>query len=109
MELMEIETLQSLISRFFAFYCRLLKFPEFYQEFYSLKNVIIFDLGLGFMRTFSAELEEMTDNPTQFVRVALDTCDRQRLTVMKCQASKLVETMCDRVDGQLVETGKVCC
>jgi len=60
------------------------------------------------MRTFSGELEEMSDNPTQFVNIALDTCDRQRLMILKCQAAKLVETMCDRVDGELVNTGLVC-
>lgn len=41
----------------------------------------------------------MLEDPDAFVNLALDTCDKQKSRVIKTQGAKLVETLCDNVDG----------
>ena len=47
----------------------------------------------------------MEDNPSEFVRIALDVADRQRLPMLKCGSAKFLENICDKQDGLLLETG----
>lgn len=51
------------------------------------------------MRTGQTEMKEMLEDPDSFVNLALDTCDKQKSRVVKTQGAKLVETLCDNVDG----------
>jgi hypothetical protein len=41
----------------------------------------------------------MIKDPDQFVSLALDTCDKQTSKIVKTQAAKLLETICDSIDG----------
>lgn len=41
----------------------------------------------------------MFENPQEFVALALDTCDRQKSYTIKTQAAKLIEALCDNIDG----------
>lgn len=41
----------------------------------------------------------MYENPQEFVSLALDTCDRQKSYTIKTQAAKLIEALCDNIDG----------
>lgn len=43
----------------------------------------------------------MYDNPQEFVSLALDTCDRQKSYIIKTQAAKLIEALCDNIDGSV--------
>ena len=60
------------------------------------------------MRTFEEEKMQMTDNPQEFVKTALDACDKQKLPDLKSQASKLLECLCDKMDGTILNTGILC-
>jgi hypothetical protein len=51
------------------------------------------------MRTNSAELSDISNDPEQFVSLALDVCDKQKSRVIKTQGAKLLEAMCDNIDG----------
>lgn len=51
------------------------------------------------MRTSTQELKEMIVDPEQFVNLALDTCDKQKSRVVKTQGAKLLEAICDNIDG----------
>ena len=50
----------------------------------------------------------MWDNPSEFVRLALDVVDRQKIPTMKCQSAKLLEDMSDRMDGLMIIVSNVC-
>lgn len=39
------------------------------------------------------------NEPAEFVSLALDCCDKQTSKIVKTQACKLLETMCDNIDG----------
>lgn len=49
--------------------------------------------------TTTSEKMEMTDNPSEFIKLALDVCDRQKYTVLKSQAAKFIETIGDKIHG----------
>jgi len=51
----------------------------------------------------------VTKDPDQFVQLALDTCDKQQSKVVKTQAAKLIETLCDNVDGCVSFITLFCC
>ena len=54
---------------------------------------------LNGMRTGAAEFERLEGDPAEFVNLALDTCDKQESETVKTRAAKLLEAMCDNVDG----------
>lgn len=51
------------------------------------------------MKTTKSELEQMTQDPEQFINLALDTCDKQKSQIIKTQGAKLLEAICDNIDG----------
>lgn len=65
---------------------------------------------LSLMRTNNHELEEMQGNdPEAFVNLALDTCDKQKSRVPKTQGAKLLEALCDNIDGAVSFVTLFCC
>jgi len=50
----------------------------------------------------------MYDYPQEFVNLALDTCDKQQSNVVKTQAAKLFEGLCDNIDGAVSMTSYFC-
>lgn len=50
----------------------------------------------------------MCDNPQEFVTLALDTCDKQTSGIVKTQAAKLFEGLCDHIDGAVTLTSYFC-
>ena len=61
------------------------------------------------LKTTQSELDMVTKDPEQFVQLALDTCDKQRSKVVKTQAAKLIDTLCDNIDGSLSFITLFCC
>lgn len=41
----------------------------------------------------------MVKDPEGFVNLALDTCDKQKSKIAKTQGAKLMESICDNIDG----------
>lgn len=66
-------------------------------------------VALPFIRTNQLEIEEMRTDPEQFVNLALDTCDKQKSKVIKTQGAKLLEAMCDNIDGAVSFVTLFCC
>jgi hypothetical protein len=50
----------------------------------------------------------MINDPDQFVNLALDTCDKQSSKVIKTQGAKLLEAICDNIDGSITFTTLFC-
>lgn len=72
---------------------------EFYQIFSSSYKHLLVHVALNFLQTSKEEKEQMTEDPEQFVNLALDTCDKQNSKVVKTQGAKLLESLCDNIDG----------
>ncbi|KAL4471311.1 hypothetical protein ABPG73_018224 [Tetrahymena malaccensis] len=72
---------------------------EFYKIFQDCSRVLLLEVIFPLMRSSQSEQESLENNPEEFVRLALDTCDRQISYSYKCAAAKLLETVCDYIDG----------
>lgn len=66
------------------------------------------DVGLNLIKTTETERQQMYDDPQEFVNLALDTCDKQQSVVVKTQAAKLFEGLCDNIDGAVTVTSYFC-
>ncbi|MDR3548035.1 MAG: hypothetical protein P4M11_07190 [Candidatus Pacebacteria bacterium] len=82
---------------------------SFYPLFGESKHKLIVDVALVLLRTTSAEEETVKMDPQNFFTLALDTCDRQSSDVCKTEAAKLLEGLCDHIDGALTFTSSFCC
>jgi hypothetical protein len=40
-----------------------------------------------------------SESPIDFVKLSLDCVDNQLINTLKCKASKLIEYLCDNIDG----------
>ena len=56
-------------------------------------------VAFNLLRTQESEIELLHNDPDEFVQLALDACDKQKSKIVKTQAAKLLEAMCDNVDG----------
>ena len=73
------------------------------KEFYNcisgdMKRIGV-NIGLTLLRTSKNEFEDMTKDPDNFVHLGLDTCDKQKSMIVKTQAAKIIESICDNIDG----------
>lgn len=57
------------------------------------------NIGFTFLKTTAKERESMINDSDDFVHLALDTCDKQRSGIIKTQAAKILESMCDSIEG----------
>lgn len=81
-----------------------------YHEHYTQYDLRLFtDIGFPFIRTLDEEKAEAIDNPSEFVKLGLDTCDRQRLAHMKSQAARFIETIGDKIPGFFPRLCNLCC
>ncbi|EGR28514.1 hypothetical protein IMG5_173700 [Ichthyophthirius multifiliis] len=72
---------------------------EFYQLFQESARILLLEVIFPLMCTSQAEQDTFLTNPEEFVRFSLDTCDRQLSYTYKCASAKLLETICDYIDG----------
>lgn len=82
---------------------------EFYEIASSQYKDILVRVCLGLLKTSANEYEMMSTDPEQFVTLALDSCDKQQSRIVKTQAAKLIETICDNIDGAVSFVTLFCC
>lgn len=54
---------------------------------------------LPILRSRPSELEKFEINPEEFVQFGVDTCSEQESQVAKTEAARLIEHLCDDIDG----------
>ncbi len=82
---------------------------NFYIMFSPNKQSIIVDIVLVMLRSSSKEIKSMSTDPENFVNLAIDACEKQESETCKTEAAKLLEALCDHVDGCLSFTSIFCC
>ncbi len=59
------------------------------------------DIILPLLRSTTRELNDFTQNQSEFVNFSLDTCTGQESQTAKTQAAQLLEYLCENIDGSL--------
>jgi len=70
---------------------------------------MIVSVCLNLMRTMTQEADLLLSDPQEFTNMALDCCDKQKSEIIKTHACKLLENMCDNVDGATTVVTTFCC
>jgi hypothetical protein len=81
--------------------CNMLEDNNFYPLFSATKHKLISDVVFVLLRTTKKEKDWITTDPQNFVSLSLDVCEKQESETCKTEAAKLLETLCDHVDGCL--------
>ena len=55
------------------------------------------------------EAEKMMDDPQEYISFSIDCCDKQHSMVAKTQACKLLESLCDNIDGAVTFITNLTC
>ena len=103
------EASSRVIVRLLRLLTDLLEDNNFYNAFSPNKHSIIVDIVLLLLRSSAKEVKSVRTDPQNFVNLALDTCEKQESEVAKTEAAKLLEALCDHIDGCLSFTAIFCC
>ena len=82
---------------------------SYFDIFVENQSHIIVGICLNLMQTTNSEAELIMNDSSEFVNLALDCCDKQTSKIVKTQACKLLEHMCDNVDGAATCVTTFCC
>jgi hypothetical protein len=77
---------------------------EYFPLFAETKKEFIVDVIMPLLRTNEEDLEAFHERPDDFVSLALDVVDQQTSGVPKTAAARLLEYLCDHIDGALTYT-----
>lgn len=72
---------------------------EYFDIFIQNQSHILVSICMNLIATSTSEAELIVNDPAEFVNLGLDCCDKQQSMIIKTQACKLLEHMCDNVDG----------
>ena len=103
------DKLSDIFVYFMRLLCYMLEDNSYYPLFSENKQRLIMDVVLVLIRSTETEKEWMMTEPDNFVNLALDTCDKQSSDLCKTEAAKLLEALCDHIDGALTFTALFCC
>lgn len=74
----------------------------------EMKNIVV-QICLNQIKLTKSEAENMANDPQEYINFSLDCCDKQTSQVPKTQACKLIESMCDNVDGAVTFISNLAC
>ena len=74
---------------------------DMYDIFAESKVQLFYNVILPCLITTDSELINLEESPEEFVSYALDTADAHKSVTLKCGAMKLLEILCDSIDGCL--------
>ena len=83
--------------------------PRHYSFFSGNIKRLLIDIAFPLMTSSVEEKQMMSSNPEHFVSYALDTCEKHESETFKTEAAKLVENLCEHIDGGLTFTVQLCC
>jgi hypothetical protein len=96
----ELAGFEELVTEMMEFVAKCIGEPRYYQEiFVQAKKLLMVNVGFTFLKTTAMEREKMVNDSDDFVHLALDTCDKQRSGIIKTQAAKILEALCDHIEG----------
>eukprot|EP00826_Nyctotherus_ovalis_P038153 TRINITY_DN355_c0_g4_i1.p1 TRINITY_DN355_c0_g4~~TRINITY_DN355_c0_g4_i1.p1 ORF type:complete len:979 (+),score=242.38 TRINITY_DN355_c0_g4_i1:128-3064(+) len=89
--------------------CSMLEDNGFYPFFSTNKSTLLIDVIFLLMRSTQQEKQMLVTEPQEFINLGLDTCDKQSSHIPKTEAAKLLESICDHIDGAVTYVMRFCC
>ena len=107
-QLLDEETISNFVEEALENLTLCTQYEQFKNIFFRFLPNLILDVGLNLIKTTESERQDMYDKPSDFVALALDCCDKQQSNIVKTQAAKLFEGLCDNIDGAVTYTSFFC-
>jgi chaperonin cofactor prefoldin len=107
-QLLDEETISNFVVETLENLSLTTQYDIFKEIFFRFLPNLVLDVGLNLIKTTETERQQMYDDPQEFINLALDTCDKQQSNVVKTQAAKLFEGLCDNIDGAVTVTSYFC-
>lgn len=82
---------------------------NFYAIFYQGRGNIIVNVALLLLRSTPEEIKDMRCNPRNFINLAADSCENKDSETVKTEAAKLLDSVCENIDGSLTFACNFCC
>lgn len=100
--------IHKLLASLMRMLCNMLEDHNFYPLFSATKHKLMSDIVLVMLRTTKKEKDWIATDPQNFVNLALDVCEKQESETCKTEAAKLLEALCDHIDGCLTLVTILC-
>jgi len=75
-QLLDEETISNFVEEALENLAICTQYEAFKDIFFRYMPNLIVDVGLNLIKTTETERQDMYDRPTEFVNIALDTCDK---------------------------------
>lgn len=82
---------------------------KFQEVFIQNKGKLLVSICLNFIKTSEVEADLIVEDATEFVNLAIDSCDKQKSETVKTHACKFFENLCDNIDGSTTYAAIFCC
>ena len=82
---------------------------KFSETFIREMKTLVVQVCLNLIKFTKSEAEKMKEDPQEYINFSLDCCDKQHSMVPKTQACKLIESLCDNVDGAVTFISNLAC
>jgi len=77
---------------------------ELFHLFSNNRNNLVMNICFMLVKATSQEIIDFSENPSEFVNLAIDTIEKQDSGLPKTQAMQFLEHMCGQIDGVLSYT-----
>jgi hypothetical protein len=82
-QLLEEDTISKFVIEMLELLCIATSIDEFGGIFFKSLHLLILDVGFNLIKTTENERLMMSEQPSEFVNLALDTCDKQKSRIVK--------------------------
>ena len=105
----KLETNAEFITCCFEFFKYLTNCYSYHSILKKSKDILIVTIIMVLLKSAEQEIKMMTDDPENFVGLAIDTCTKQISRIPKTEAISLLEELCKHIDGYLSIIISFCC
>jgi len=97
----ENKPIEGLVVELLEMIANFAQISDLYDLLLANIKPLVIEVGMPLMRSSKSEVDMFYDQPDDFVTLALDTCDKQLSEITKTAAAKMIENICDHIDGAL--------
>jgi hypothetical protein len=100
-EVLQLDSVSSVLVEILALLFKTVSDRSFYTTYANYARTLIVQVCLTLLKVTEADLISFIETPQEFVAAATDVCERQESETYKTASAKLLEGLCDYIDGIL--------
>jgi len=101
--------ISKIIVELLNFFYWMVEDNNYYKFFSEIKDRLIINIAFILIRTTAEEKVKLVEEPHEFVNIANDTCGNYSSNIPKTAAAKLINALCEHIDGTTSFVTHFCC